>query len=162
MYARLAAMAWLIPVIVACGSNGPHGELVDEAGAVTAVVRWAADHEFTTAPDGPRPVVYVVSEDGSSIAATVQAEVARTTVDDIDVRFADKRDEALELDVENEPVKDGGRLLLLGPMPAKGSTTVGLAVDLYRTNHDIEPLVFSLRATTSGVTVVSVQPRSSP
>ena len=47
--------------------------------------------------DDALPVVYVVGNGEHTVAATVQSDVAAELHDEIDVRFADDRDEAIEI-----------------------------------------------------------------
>ena len=67
-----------------------------------------------SSPGGSRPVVYVVGLDGVSIGPRIQADVVRRVVDDIDLRFADDRDEAFD---RKGVVHDDGALIELGSIP---------------------------------------------
>lgn len=67
-----------------------------------------------TSPDQGRPVVYMVGLDGDSIGPRIQADVVERVVDDIDLRFADDREEAFDRD---GAVHDGGVLIELGSVP---------------------------------------------
>lgn len=85
-------------------------------------------------PDS-KPVVYVVSVAENGVAATVQAEVAAELTDDIDLRFADERAEAVEDDVDGRPVPDGGVLLLVGDIPLDGNV-IDVPVEIYHAEND--------------------------
>ena len=61
-----------------------------------------------------RPVVYVVGSDGDPIDPRIQAAVVKRLVNDVDLRFADHRQEAFDGD---GVVHDGGALIELGSIP---------------------------------------------
>jgi hypothetical protein len=89
--------------------------------AVRSIVEDQRQHPSATtggtSDDDDRPVVYVVAFDGESIDPDVQAKVANELRDEIDVRFADKRAEAVDDDDPEEPVKAHGVLLVVGSVP---------------------------------------------
>ena len=85
----------------------------------------------------------VVSDDGSSIAPDAQAGVVKAMKDDATVRFADTRDETLELEAEDAPVKDHAVLVLVGPVPDEGSP-IDLAVEVYRNSEDHQDYTLQL------------------
>ncbi len=157
---RGIAIAVLVAMLAACTGDDPGPARIDEAEALTAVVRWSAAHATSqgVAGDAGRPVVYVVSVDGSAYPSTVQAEVARTTVDDVDVRFADDLDQAVVPDDDRAPVRDDGILLLVGPIP-EPAATIEIDVDIYRDNTRTDAVRFSVVASDDGATVTAVTAR---
>jgi len=116
-------MAALLAVfaVAACDSDaGESSDVVGSADAITAAVAWqAGEQEPVVDADGEAqlPVVFVVADDGAMIDVGVQADVAADTVDWATVRFADDIADTFDPDVEGEPVRDDGVLLLIGPMP---------------------------------------------
>ncbi len=116
-------MAALLAVfaVAACDSGGGESsDVVGSADAITAAVAWqAGEQEPVVDTDGEAqlPVVFVVADDGATIDVGVQADVAADTVDWATVRFADDIADTFDPDVEGEPVRDDGVLLLIGPMP---------------------------------------------
>ncbi len=145
-------------LLVGCTSDDPGPPAVDEEGAYTAIVRWAASTVSPPVEGDDRPVVYVMSLDGGTIEPGVQAEVARATVDDIDVRFADEREQAIDLDDPAEPVHDDGVLLLVGPLPDPAAT-VEVDVDVYFSAERTDPYRLILSASESGATVTQAEVR---
>jgi hypothetical protein len=107
----------------------------------------------TTDPDD-RPVVYVVAAEGELIEPDVQAEVAEKLVDDIDVRFADARDEAVESDEPDEPVRSGGVLLVVGDLP-EGTGSFDLVVERYVSAADREVVTMTFRPEGDAIVVTS-------
>ena len=61
--------------------------------------------------------------------------MANKTVDIAKVRFADERDDAIDTDVEGEPVKDDGVLLIVDDFDTEGVTQVPVGVTVY---HDAD------------------------
>jgi hypothetical protein len=115
-------------------SNGDDAssDVVGSADAITAAVAWQADEQEPVLDDDGEaqlPVIFVVADDGATIDVGVQADVAASTVDWATVRFADDVADTFAPDLDGEPVRDDGVLLLLGPMaePARS-----VEIDLVR------------------------------
>jgi hypothetical protein len=108
-------------VVAACDNGADESsDVVGSADAITAAVAWqAGEQEPVVDADGEAqlPVVFVVADGGATIDVGVQADVAADTVDWATVRFADDAADTFDPDVEGEPVRDDGVLLLIGPMP---------------------------------------------
>jgi hypothetical protein len=142
--ARRAGVALVaLLAIASCDDAGdtPVG-VVDAADAITAVLAWQAqEQEPVVDADGEPelPVIFVVAGDGAVIDIGVQADVAESTHDWANVRFADDVADTFDADLEGEPVKDEGAMLLVGPIPEPAPT---IEVDLirYTTVDDGEPL----------------------
>lgn len=144
---RLAAV--LVAVLVAglaaaCGSS-PEESGVPVDAVLVAVVRSVTGETPATTEAGPLPVVYVVSTAEDGLSPGDQAAVASQLRDDVDVRFADRREEALDDAEPGVPVVDAGVLLVVGEIPARGGV-VELPVEVYRDAGDHRALVFTLRA----------------
>lgn len=128
-------IAALVAMAAAGGcSNGDDApsDVVGSADAITAAVAWQADEQEPVLDDDGEaqlPVIFVVADDGATIDVGVQADVAASTVDWATVRFADDVADTFDPDLDGEPVRDDGVLLLLGPMaePARS-----VEVDLVR------------------------------
>ncbi len=117
-------------------------DVVGAAQAITAIVAWqAAEQTPVVGTDGEPelPVIFVVAGDGAVIDIGVQADVAESTNDWANVRFADDVSDTFDAEVEGEPVRDSGAMLLIGPIPEPAPT---IEVDLirYTTIDDGEPL----------------------
>ena len=119
-----------------------------------AVIRWQLarlDEGPSASPptsgDGDDlPVVYVAAADGSKIDTNVQARVAHSTVDEAALRFADSRDQALEMDDETEPVIDGGVLLSIAPIEPDAAKQRTIEVVVYRSIDDQQTWLLTVDA----------------
>lgn len=96
------------------------------------MVRETADG-FVPDPEHPDavPIVYVVSGSEEPFSAPVQARVASNVNDEVDVRFADDRDEAVDAEQPGAPVRDRGILLIIGKVTAEESPMT-VDVEVYR------------------------------
>ena len=132
-----------IMVATSCDdSSDPAGVPVDAV--LVAIVRDIAvvDTPSTTEP-GPLSVVYVVSIAEDGISAGAQADVASELRDEVDVRFADQREEALDDAEPDVPVVDGGVLLVVGDDPRERWPR-RVPVEVYRNAADWTKFVFSV------------------
>ncbi|CAN0389004.1 unnamed protein product, partial [Phaeothamnion confervicola] len=136
--------------LAACTSDdGP--PKVSPEGAYTAVVQWVVSDELPAQIDDTPPIIYIATDDGSAIAAGTQATVARDTVDDATVRFADDRDDALHLDTDLQPVRDDGVLITLTPIDAADHFSVEhMTLTLYSDAEHTTSWELTLSATSSG------------
>lgn len=108
----------------------------------TLVVRSALADQPPPDDSDAVPVVYVVGIGEEPIEARVQAEVAAVLREEAEIRFADKREEAVVDDEDGQPVRDDGLLLVVGDLPeaaldegeAEGPFEV--EVELYRSAAD--------------------------
>jgi hypothetical protein len=145
--------------------------MVDRSEAYLAVIEWQlarqaeadgvpTDSSATTTEAPELPVVYVVVSDGSKIGANVQASVANATVDVATVRFADSREEALEVDDQQQPVRDDGVLLSISPLPPDPARVISVELEVYRSIGDHKTWDLSIGASGDGarVTTSSLQP----
>ena len=76
-------------------------------------------HRRPTAKEPDAVTVYVAPADGNPIDGEGQAAVVAKLADmkdEVFVQFADVRDDAIDVDEENQPVKDDAVLLLVGPV----------------------------------------------
>lgn len=131
-------------VLEACSSDGDVPRSVTAADAYVAVIRWYVAQApqpppSNTADSDPQPThLYILSTEGNTIdaqdQATVVAELADIS-DSVMVVFADTRDEAVDLEVVGEPVKDQGALLLVGNVE-EGQPPVDLSLQVYRSADD--------------------------
>ena len=92
----------------------------------------------------------MVSESGQAINSQVQASVVADLADrkdEVTVRFAYVRDDALDIDLEGQPVKDDGVLLLVGDVDER-PPPVDLDIDVYRNIDD--DVAYSMKIHRSG------------
>ena len=131
--------------LTSCDDDTPAG-VVGPADAITAVVAWqAGEQEPVIADDGEvqLPVIYVVADAGTTIDVGVQAAVAASTVDWATVRFADDIADTFDPDLEGDPVRDDGVMLLVGPIPDP-ARSIELALVRYTSLNDGEPVVVTI------------------
>jgi len=142
-------------LLAACTSEAAGVKPLTKADAYTAAINWYVESlpapPPTTDGDAPGPViVYVVSESGQAINSQVQASVVADLADrkdEVTVRFADVRDDALDIDLEGQPVKDDGVLLLVGDVDER-PPPVDLDIDVYRNIDD--DVAYSMKIHRSG------------
>jgi hypothetical protein len=147
----------------ACDDNAHEPSTVEPDEVYVAVIRWQLARQQPasqgTAPDdsvdGSLPVLYIAAADGTAIDAKVQARVAAATTDDVKVRFADSRDEALDLDLETEPVRDDGLLLSITGVEAEASRQTSTEVIVYRSIDDQQTWLLTVTAASDGASITS-------
>ena len=150
----MAAVAALL-VAGACSDDDP--DTVDgsarEAAVIEAVVRSVAAAPTNT-EEGSTPIVYVVAADGRTIPIEVQAAVAEAFVDEVDLRFADDRAQAIDDDAEQMPVLGAGTLVAIGVVPESGMV-IDVPVERYVSDSDSELMMVTLRFADPDWTVTS-------
>jgi hypothetical protein len=127
--------------LMGCGEATAIEGTARDAAVVEQVVR--ATVRLDTDEPVVAPVVYAVGVEGT-IPIEVQAAVAAALVDDYDLRFADERAEAIDAGTEDEAVRDGGVLLVIGNVPSQGRS-IDVEVERYESLRDVERLAVSLR-----------------
>jgi hypothetical protein len=143
----VVAVITVVPLTGCDGDDAADG-VVGPADAISAIVAWQADEQEPVLDDEGTtrlPVIFVVPGDGATIDVGVQADVASAMVDTATVRFADDIGDAFESDVEGEPVRDDGVMLLVGPIP-EPRRTISVEVDRYQTVDEWEPLQMEITA----------------
>ena len=149
--------SWAIVVVaaaaggVAC-ADSVQGDGARSADVYVATIRSVLDELPPPEPD-VLPVVYVVSVGEQDIRADVQAEVAEDLNDDAEVRFADRRSEALLEDDEHVPVRNEGVLIALGELV--GDAPVEVTVEVYRSETDRSKRVVTVERGSSQWTVTA-------
>jgi hypothetical protein len=142
--APLVATGALLAVsmgLTACTTSSPIEGTARNAAVVEQVIRSIVEDE-PTEPD-VMPVVYVVGGE-TSISIDVQASVAASLVNEMDIRFADERAEAIDESLEQAPVRDAGVLLVIGKVPNEGRR-IDVLAERYRAVDDVDNVVVSLR-----------------
>ncbi len=138
--------------LAACnGDDAASSGVVDTADAIAAMVTWQAEEQEPVLDDNGEaqlPVIFVVAGDGADIDVGVQASVAEAMVDTATVRFADDVDDTFDSGFENQPVRDDGVLLLVGPMP-DAAETITIDLDRYEAVDEWETLQLEITAGTT-------------
>jgi hypothetical protein len=140
---------------VGAGCDGSGGDAVsrDAQVYVAAIRDVLADQPAGDDPD-VLPVVYVVGVGETAIPADVQAQVAVELDHDADIRFADRRSEAVLEDEEDVPVRDQGLLVAVGELPPDDDP-VAVTVEVYRSEDDWSKVVLTIARRSSQWTVTS-------
>jgi hypothetical protein len=145
-------------VLVALAVAGCDGTKKDEssrdAQVYVATIRDVLAAEPPRDPAAPLPVVFVVGVGEEKIAAGVQADVTKALDEDAEIRFADKREEALLEDQEDVPVRDNGVLVAVGAVPPDVDP-VAVHVEIYRSELDSSKVVLTIGTQSSQWTVTS-------
>jgi hypothetical protein len=151
----------LAVVLVAAGVSGCDGsareEMSRDAQVFVVTIRDVVAEEPPPADPDVLPVVYVIGVGEDDIAADIQADVAAELKDEIDVRFADARAEAVLADEDEVPVRDHGVLVAVGALTPEGDDDdpVDVEVEVYRSEADWSNLVVTIGRQSSQWTVTS-------
>lgn len=151
----------LAVVLVAAGVAGCDGSARDEmsrdAQVYVVTIRDVVAEEPPPADPDVLPVVYVIGVGEEDIAADIQADVAAELKDEVDVRFADARAEAVLADDDEVPVRDHGVLVAIGALaPESDEDVVDVEVEVYRSEADWSRVVLTVgRRSSSQWTVTS-------
>jgi hypothetical protein len=159
---RSATLRRVVVAIVLCGAllagcgddDGSRDSRV--ADAYIVVVEWVlAEPEFAPDPTlEEMSPVFVESLGPGEIDLDVQVEIVRHFEPVADIRFLDIRAEALDESEAGAPVRDGGLLLGLGPVPAEGP--IDIRGEVYRTSDRV--VGYRFRVTRSGQTMALIEP----
>ena len=141
--------------LAGCGDDDRSGDS-RAASAYIAVVEWVlAEPEFAFDPTLDEiPPVFVESLGPGEIDLDVQVEIIRHFEPDIDIRFIDTRTEALDESKVGAPVRDGGLLLGLGPVPAQAP--IDVRGEVYQTLDRV--FGYRFQVAQSGQTMVLIGP----
>lgn len=104
-------------------------------------------------PDAERPVVYLATSDGSGIGVEVQTMVARDLKDEADLRIEDNVGDVILDDEDGRPVKDGGLLVTVTPLPEEQPNQVQVTAVLYLDEDQVDTIDVSLSRTSGDWTV---------
>jgi hypothetical protein len=126
-----------------------------------ATIRAVLQEQPTSDPEDGLPVVYVVGAGDKKIAAKVQADVAAALDDEAKIRFADERSDALLENEGDQPVRDNGVLVAIGPV-APDKDPVRVEVEVYRSAADSSMRVLTVGKGSSQWTVTSESVVPSP
>jgi hypothetical protein len=152
-----AVVAILLSGTLLAGCGGDDGSRDRQvADAYIVVVEWVlAEPEFAPDPTlDEMPPVFVESLGPGEINLNVQVEIVRHFEPVVDIRFIDTRIEALDESEVGTPVRDGGLLLALGPVPVEGP--IDIRGEVYQTMDDI--VGYRFRVARRGQTMVLIEP----
>jgi len=159
---RSATLRRVVVAIVLCGAllagcgDGDGSRDSRVADAYIVVVEWVlAEPEFAPDPTlDEMPPVFVDGLGTGEIDLDVQVEIVRHFEPVVDIRFIDTRTEALDESEVGTPVRDGGLLLGLGPVPVEGP--IDIRGEVYQTLDRV--VGYRFRVARSGQTMVLIEP----
>jgi hypothetical protein len=157
----MRSWAVLAVVLVATGVAGCDGSereaMSRDAQVYVVTIRDVVAEEPPPPDPDVLPVVYVIGVGEEDIAADIQADVAAELKDEVDVRFADARAEAVLADDEEVPVRDHGVLVAVGALAPESddADAVDVEVEVYRSEVDWSKLVVTIGRQSSQWTVTS-------
>lgn len=102
---------------------------------------------------GDLPVLFIEALGADGIPLKVQIEVVAGFVDQFEIRFIDRRDEAIEIDLPRLPVRTGSLLIGLGPIVIDGSADV--RAEIYSNTDEIQGYGYTLEDAGEGAWDVS-------
>lgn len=143
----IATVMVSITGVSSCGQDADDPETGDgrTAAVYESILDWMLDEEpGITADAKPEWVMFVGSRSEGQVGLDVQVAVAEALESRIFVRFIDERSEAVDVDSDSEPVRDGGLLVGLGAVAEDGES-VEVYVDRYRDAGDIEAWLVTAR-----------------
>ena len=155
LHRGLVAILLCGALLAGCGDDdGKRDSTV--ADAYIVVVEWIlAEPEFAPDPTIAETLpVFVESLGPGEIGLDVQVEMVDHFEPVADIRFIDTRTEALDETELGTPVRDGGLLVGLGPVPASGP--IDIRGEVYRTADRV--VGYRFRVARSGQTMVLVEP----
>lgn len=155
MLGRSLLLAATVAVAVgACTSESSTPAHIGLADAYTAVIRWHMAAGPATEGDA-FPIVYVSKTDGKAIKAAAQAAVTAELLDEATVRFADDADDAIDNDVDDEPVLGDGVLLVVEGITDDLGARAEIEVRVYRHRDDDRTWLVTLASSSTGAVVRS-------
>jgi hypothetical protein len=161
MFRRATLRRGVVPILVCgavltgCGDDAGRQDST-ATDAYIVVVEWVlAQPEFVPDPTLAEPSpVFVESLGPGKIDLAVQVEIVRHFEPVVDIRFVDTRAEALDGSEPGAPVRDGGLLLGLGPVPV--AAPIDIRGEVYRTVDHV--VGYRFRVARSGQTMVLIEP----
>lgn len=122
---RLTSLLALTGVVSGCVEGTEVDETERDAAVYGAVISDVVDRSGVDLDDSDElPVVFIEAFDPDGIALAVQVEVINSFIDRYDIRFVDDRDEAIDVDLADLPVRANSLLVGLGPIVVAGNVDV--------------------------------------
>lgn len=125
--------------------------------AYTAIVRWEIEQSGVVVDDegNPKaPVIYLAASSGGTVDVGVQANVVAEIEDAAVIRFADDTRDARDEQLDGEPVKDDGVMIVVDEFES-GLPRVDARIMRYRSADDQSAWILEVVATTDGADVVA-------
>ena len=157
-----AAAAVALLTLVGC-SSGPETEratvtpTVTPTDAYTAIVRWEIARStpiIDTEGNVETPVIYLAAGSGGTVDVRVQANVVSNIDDAAVIRFADDARDSRDENLDNEPVKDNGVIILIDEFEPD-QANVEARIVRYRSIDDDNAWILRVSATDDNATIAS-------
>jgi hypothetical protein len=153
-----ASVAVAAFVLVGCSSEPDTASpTVNPEQAFTAIVRWEIEQTGVIVDEegNPQtPVIYLAASSGGTVDVGVQASVVAAIEDTADIRFADDTRDARDEDLDGEPVKDDGVVIVVDDFET-GLSRVDARISRYRSIDDQSAWILEVVATADGADVVA-------
>lgn len=142
MLLAVLAAAVLLP-LTGCTSGNVADHAARDAEIYENVIIELSDQFRVTDPIEDRePVLYLESFAADGVSLETQVAITAAFLDVYDVRFIDEREEAVDDDVAELPVRRGGVLVGLGPIVENETVTV--RAELYFDSGDMRGFLYTL------------------
>jgi hypothetical protein len=134
-------LALVTALLAACGDSDVEPPMASIGAAAYSA---ALEEQLPSpAPDGdPRPVVFVLSIGDEPLSLEDQVAIVDEHAETHDIRFVDELDAAIDVGVDDQPVRDDGVLVGLGTIPAERPHVV--RVETYRTDRQVTAQLVTL------------------
>ncbi|MCP5028442.1 MAG: hypothetical protein GY929_19365 [Actinomycetia bacterium] len=118
-FTRLVVGAVVVAVLAAGCSSDPASDASREADAYEAILRWIIDRTDDDVATGENEtrLVFIDNLGPDEIPLDIQVELVARLAEEAKLRFVDELEEAIDVDIEDRPVRDGGVLVGLGVVP---------------------------------------------
>ena len=154
----VAATAVAVLALVGCTSTPePERATVTPSNAYTAIVRWEIERNEPVIDDAGNveaPVIYLAAGSGGTVDVAVQAHVVSTIDDAAVIRFTDDARDARNVEIDDEPVKDNGVMILIDEFEPDQLSVDGRIVR-YQSIDDDNAWILEITATADGAVVES-------
>lgn len=125
--------------------------------AYTAIVRWEIARStpiIDTEGNVETPVIYLAAGSGGTVDVRVQANVVSNIDDAAVIRFADDARDSRDENLDNEPVKDNGVIILIDEFEPD-QANVEARIVRYRSIDDDNAWILRVSATDDNATIAS-------
>jgi hypothetical protein len=139
----LAAGFTLALVLSGCASNTDADNTLRDAAVYRSVIVDVVDRSAVDLDSsGELPTLFIETFDADGVALEVQVEIVNDLIEQYEVRFIDDREEAIEMDLAELPVRSNGLLIGLGPIVHNGA--IDVRTELYLSANEIRAYRYTL------------------
>lgn len=146
-------------LVSACGESANPDSAERSATIYGAVIEDLADDVVGSGTENEDlPIVFVEALNPDGIELEVQVEVIASLAEIYDVRFIDDIDEAVDVDLDHRPVREGSALVGLGAIVVDG--TADVRGEVYSQTDQVLAFRYSLRPVGDGTWAIAGTPES--